>query len=64
MLNVLGLLFSDDEGTPCEADAFREMGFGRDEADYLGGAQWRHTSREAAVRHHGTLVSTLRSCLN
>ncbi len=47
-----------------DADDFRAMGYGDDEAKYLGQGQWRYTSREAAVEHHAKLVGMLRSGLN
>lgn len=48
----------------CDADTFRDMGYGPEEVDYLGQEQWRYTSREDAVSHHVKLVGMLRSGLN
>jgi hypothetical protein len=56
------MLFSD--GGDCDVAAFLGMGYGPDDAMYLGQEQWRYRSRKEAAEHHAKLVGMLRAGLN
>lgn len=47
-----------------DEETFRAMGYGLEEAKYLGQEQWRYTSQKNAKAHHNGLVEMLRSGRN
>ncbi len=58
------MIFHEGSVTSCDEEEFLAMGYGPEEAKYLGQEQWRYASHKHAKSHHEGLVEMLRSGRN